>query len=72
MATVNVQSPKFATVQNLEETKFETLSGPVTPAVTSPLTKKPPVLHTAQVVLSNDSQVRCGFEMTKTSQLMYK
>ncbi|CDS37559.1 junctophilin 1 [Echinococcus multilocularis] len=56
-ATVNARSPKFATVQNLEETKFETLGGPVTPAVPSPIGKKPPVLHTAQVVLSNDSQV---------------
>ncbi|VDM24682.1 unnamed protein product [Hydatigera taeniaeformis] len=51
------QSPKFATVQNLEETKFETLGGPITPTVASPLNKKPPVLHTAQVVLSNESQI---------------
>ncbi|VUZ57285.1 unnamed protein product [Hymenolepis diminuta] len=61
LAPVPQRVQQFATVQNLEETQFETLGGPIattlspSPQTTAP--KKPPILHTAQVVLSNDPQV---------------
>uniref|UniRef100_A0A5K3F4G5 Junctophilin n=1 Tax=Mesocestoides corti TaxID=53468 RepID=A0A5K3F4G5_MESCO len=53
-APTTARSPQFATVQSVEETNFESLSGPV--ATAPPKTKKSPVLHTAQVVLPTDSQ----------------
>ncbi|VDN99299.1 unnamed protein product, partial [Rodentolepis nana] len=68
LAPVPQRVHQFAKVQNLEETQFETLGGPVkaalSPSPQKPIpksqtttSKKSPVLHTAQVVLSNDTQI---------------